>query len=108
MYVVAIFLKRYSLMAMGFAINPLGQFTKPYMPSLTEIGIAIFILSFGLLIMTAATKILPLHVPEEELAEHAHHGLSPYDPPEFETTEFTPLIGTAPAPELAADAAKVG
>jgi len=108
MYVVAIFLKRYSLMAMGFAINPLGQFTKPYMPSLTEIGIALFILSFGLLIMTAATKILPLHVPEEELAEHAHHGPSPYDPPEFETTEFTPLVGTAPAPELAADAAKVG
>ena len=27
MYVVAIFLKRYSLMAMGFAINPLGQYT---------------------------------------------------------------------------------
>ena len=32
MYVVAIFLKRYSLMAMGFAINPLGQYTPPLLP----------------------------------------------------------------------------
>ena len=81
MYVVAIFLKRYSLMSMGFAINPLGQYSKPYAPSLTEVGIALFILSIGLLIMTASAKVLPLHVPEEELAAHAHHGPSPYDEP---------------------------
>ena len=70
MYVVAIYLKRYSLMAMGFAINPLGQFTPPYVPSLVEVLIAVGILSFGMLFITVAAKVLPLQVPEEDHAEH--------------------------------------
>jgi Ni/Fe-hydrogenase subunit HybB-like protein len=68
MYVVAVFLKRYSLMAMGFAINPLGQYTAPYLPSLTEVLIALGLLAVGLLLMTIAAKALPLRVPEE----HGH------------------------------------
>ncbi len=71
MYVLAIFLKRYALMAMGFAIDPLGQFAPPYTPSLVEVLIAVMILSIGLLIMTAAAKVLPLQVPEEEILAHA-------------------------------------
>ncbi|HET6352346.1 MAG TPA: NrfD/PsrC family molybdoenzyme membrane anchor subunit [Coriobacteriia bacterium] len=81
MYVFAIFLKRYSLMAMGFAINPLGHYTAPYTPSLTEILLAVFILSLGMLIMTAGAKVLPLKVPEDEHAE--------------ENAPDTPLIGSA-------------
>jgi dimethyl sulfoxide reductase membrane subunit len=73
MYVLAIFLKRYTLMAMGFAIDPLGQFTAPYIPSLVEILIALMILAIGLLIMAVAAKVLPLQVPDEEIEEHAHH-----------------------------------
>jgi dimethyl sulfoxide reductase membrane subunit len=69
MYVVAIFLKRYVLMAMGFAINPLGQFTPPYFPSLVETLLALGLLSLGLLIMTLGAKVLPLEVPEEEHGE---------------------------------------
>jgi molybdopterin-containing oxidoreductase family membrane subunit len=69
MYVVAIFLKRYSLMAMGFSVNPLGQYTSPYAPSLVEVLIALGLLSVGLLIMTLSAKVLPLKVPEEEGAE---------------------------------------
>lgn len=71
MYVFAIFLKRYSLMAMGFAIDPLGQHAPMYFPSLTEVLIALMILAIGLLVMTAAAKVLPLQIPEAELAEHA-------------------------------------
>jgi Ni/Fe-hydrogenase subunit HybB-like protein len=66
MYVVAIFLKRYSLMAMGFAVNPLGQYTAPYVPSLAEVMIALGLLSVGMLIVTISAKILPLAVPDEE------------------------------------------
>jgi dimethyl sulfoxide reductase membrane subunit len=69
MYVVAIFLKRYTLMSMGFAINPLGQYTPPYVPSLVEVLLALGILAFGMLIMTVGAKVLPLRVPPEE--EHA-------------------------------------
>lgn len=69
MYVVAIFLKRYSLMAMGFARDTLGQYTPPYFPSLVEVLIALMILALGLLIMTVAAKVLPLEVPEHE---HGH------------------------------------
>jgi molybdopterin-containing oxidoreductase family membrane subunit len=64
LYVVAIFLKRYSLMSMGFAIGPLGQAQAPYFPSLTEGLIAIGLLSLGLLFMTLAAKVLPLETPE--------------------------------------------
>jgi len=72
LYVVAIFLKRYSLMAMGFAINPLGQPAPVYVPSLVEVLIALGLLAFGVLIMTVSAKVLPLAVPEEELEAHAH------------------------------------
>jgi len=72
MYVVAIFLKRYVLMSMGFAINPLGTYTPPYFPSLTEVLIALMILSLGLLIMTLSARVLPLQVPKDEhLEEYA-------------------------------------
>lgn len=64
MYVVAIFLKRYSLMAMGFSTDPLGQYTPPYFPSLTEVLIALGLLAVGLLLMTVGAKVLPLAVPE--------------------------------------------
>lgn len=79
MYVVAIFLKRYSLMAMGFAINPLGQYSPPYFPSLVEVFIALGLLSLGLLFITAAAKVLPLRVPEEEhdADAHAHVAATP-------------------------------
>jgi molybdopterin-containing oxidoreductase family membrane subunit len=66
MYVVAIFLKRYALMAMGFARDPLGQLTGVYVPSLVEIMLAAGILGLGLLIVTLAIKVLPLQVPEDE------------------------------------------
>ena len=72
MYVTAIFLKRYVLMAMGFAIDPLGQFAPPYFPSLVEILIALGLLALGLIIITLAAKVLPLQVPDEDIAEHAH------------------------------------
>lgn len=72
MYVVAIFLKRYSLMAMGFSIDPLGQYTAPYFPSLAEVMIALGLLGVGVLVITLSAKVLPLRVPEgahdEELA----------------------------------------
>jgi molybdopterin-containing oxidoreductase family membrane subunit len=71
MYVVAVFLKRYSLMAMGFAVNPLGQFSPPYLPSLTEVLIALGLLAVGLLLMTIAAKALPLRVPEEHGEKHS-------------------------------------
>lgn len=65
MYVVAIFMKRYSLMAMGFAVNPLGQPAPPYAPSLVEVLLALGILALGMLIMTISAKVLPLVVPDE-------------------------------------------
>ncbi len=72
LYVVAIWLKRYTLMSMGFAINPLGQFTPPYVPSAVEVFLALGILSLGLLILTLAAKVLPLRVPEEPHGEGLH------------------------------------
>lgn len=69
MYVVAVFFKRYSLMAMGFSITSLGQPTGIYVPSLVEVLLAGGILALGLLIVTAASKVLPLAVPEEEHGE---------------------------------------
>lgn len=78
LYVVAIFLKRYSLMSMGFAVNPLGQHASPYVPSLTEVLIAVGLLSLGLLFMTLGAKVLPLEVPE---GEHEHGS------PEFEASQ---------------------
>jgi molybdopterin-containing oxidoreductase family membrane subunit len=72
MYVFAIFLKRYSLMAMGFVIDPLGQLQPRYYPSLVEVLLALGVLAVGLLIMTLGAKVLPLRVPEDE------HGHDPY------------------------------
>lgn len=72
MYVVAIFLKRYSLMSMGFVVSPLGQYSSPYVPSLVELLIAIGLVGVGLFIMTLSAKVLPLEVPEEE--HHGAHG----------------------------------
>jgi len=69
LYVVAIFLKRYTLMSMGFAIGPLGQSQAPYFPSLVEALIAIGLLAMGLLFLTLAAKVLPLQMPEEEHEE---------------------------------------
>jgi molybdopterin-containing oxidoreductase family membrane subunit len=69
LYVVAIFLKRYSLMSMGFAIGPLGQTQAPYFPSLVEALIAIGLLAMALLFLTLAAKVLPLRMPEEEPGE---------------------------------------
>jgi len=78
MYVVAVFLKRYSLMSMGFAINPLGQYSSPYLPSLVEVLIALMILAIGTLLVMVAIKVLPLEVPEDE---HGHgHGAEPVEP----------------------------
>jgi Ni/Fe-hydrogenase subunit HybB-like protein len=56
---------------MGFAVNPLGQFSPPYLPSLTEVLIALGLLAVGLLLMTIAAKALPLRVPEEHGEKHS-------------------------------------
>jgi molybdopterin-containing oxidoreductase family membrane subunit len=66
MYVIAIFLKRYVLMAMGFVRNPLGQLTGMYFPSPVEVFLALGILALGLLIVTLAVKVLPMEVPEHD------------------------------------------
>jgi molybdopterin-containing oxidoreductase family membrane subunit len=70
MYVVAIFFKRYTLMSMGFAIGPLGQYQPPYLPSLIEVFFALGLLAIALIFMTLGAKVLPLQVPEEELRAH--------------------------------------
>jgi molybdopterin-containing oxidoreductase family membrane subunit len=69
LYVVAVFLKRYSLMSMGFAIGTLGQQQAPYLPSFVEAMIAVGLLSLAVLFVTLAAKVLPLRVPEREYAE---------------------------------------
>jgi len=67
LYLTAVFFKRYSLMAMGFAHSTLGQKTDGiYVPSLVELLIAGGILALGLLIVAVAVKVMPLEVPEEE------------------------------------------
>jgi dimethyl sulfoxide reductase membrane subunit len=73
MYVVAIFLKRYVLMGMGFVRDPLGQFAGVYAPSMVELFLALGILSFGLLIITFATKVIALEVPEDEHGHGSSH-----------------------------------
>jgi len=77
LYVIAIFLKRYVLMAMGFSYTPLGQPTQIYSPSAVEIFIALGILAFGLLFITASIKVLPLQMPEDD--EHGHGHAVDYD-----------------------------
>ena len=70
LYVAAIFLKRYALLAMGFSINNLGQPVPMYFPSPVEVFLALGLIAMGLLIITIAVKILPLQVPEDQLHEH--------------------------------------
>ena len=91
MYVFAIFLKRYVLMGMGFVRTPLGQPTGIYLPSLVEIFLALGILAFGLLVVTAATKVLPLEVPAGEYG----HAVIDYD------AEFNAAQEAALEPEVA-------
>ncbi len=69
MYVVAIFLKRYVLMSMGFVVTPLGQRTPTYFPSPVEAFLALGILAFGMLFITVAVKVLPMVVPEHANGE---------------------------------------
>jgi molybdopterin-containing oxidoreductase family membrane subunit len=66
MYLVAVLLKRYSLMAMGFARNTLGQLTGIYVPSPVEVFLALGILAFGLLLITVSMKVLPMETPDDE------------------------------------------
>jgi Ni/Fe-hydrogenase subunit HybB-like protein len=94
MYVVAIFLKRYVLMAMGFLRTPLGQPTPIYMPSLIEAFMALGILAFGLMLVTLAIKVLPLEIPKEEL--EAHHEFS-WGPPDPEDDDAPAAAHPAPA-----------
>jgi molybdopterin-containing oxidoreductase family membrane subunit len=75
LYVVAVFFKRYSLMAMGFSINTIGQSQATYFPSPVEVFLALGILAFGILFFTVAIKVLPMKVPEHEHERepgHAH------------------------------------
>jgi len=65
-YVVAIFFKRYALMAMGFSINPIGQQVPMYFPSPVEIFLALGLVAFGLLFITIVVKLLPMEVPVED------------------------------------------
>lgn len=78
LYVVAVFLKRYSLDAMGFVRTTLGQVSGNYWPSLTEVLLALGILAFGILVVTIGVRVLPLEEPEESEheAETVHPELS--------------------------------
>jgi molybdopterin-containing oxidoreductase family membrane subunit len=67
LYVVAVFFKRYSLMAMGFSVNTLGQTQPVYFPSTVEIFLALGILALGMLLFTFLAKVLPM---ESEYHEH--------------------------------------
>lgn len=80
MYVLAVFLKRYSLMAMGFAVDPLGQYSAPYLPSAVELFLALGILALGLLIMTLSAKVLPLVTPPHDHEDgHSSHAVDEPD-----------------------------
>lgn len=75
LYVVAIFLKRFVLMAMGFSYSPLGQLQQPmYLPSVVELLLAFGIMALGLLLVSLAVKAFNMEVPEEE---HGHPALHP-------------------------------
>lgn len=94
-YVVAIFLKRFALEAMGFSINTIGQQVPMYFPSLVEIFLAVGLVAFGLLFITFIVKLLPMKVPTED--EHAE------ETAEDAATADSPA--TAPATAVAADPA---
>ena len=73
LYVFAVFLKRYSLDAMGFVRTTLGQVSGNYWPSLVEVLLAVGILAFGILFITLAVKVLPLEEPETEEGHDMAH-----------------------------------
>jgi molybdopterin-containing oxidoreductase family membrane subunit len=77
LYVIAIFFKRYSLMAMGFSINTIGQPGPIYFPSAVETFLALGILAFGLLFVTVTVKVLPMQVPEDEHEEEVADEAAP-------------------------------
>ncbi|MBI5230980.1 MAG: polysulfide reductase NrfD, partial [Coriobacteriales bacterium] len=92
LYVVAVFFKRYALMAMGFSFTTLGQEAPVYFPSMVETFLALGILAFGLLFVTVAVKVLPIEVPEEE---HSHA--------EVTAVASEPAVSRTPALEPAAE-----
>jgi molybdopterin-containing oxidoreductase family membrane subunit len=102
MYVIAIFLKRYVLMAMGFVRNPLGQLTGIYVPSPVEIFLALGIVAFGLLFVTVAVKVLPMEVPDEGHGEAEAPAMAPAPAP----VSAVPVPVT-PAPVAAAPVTEV-
>lgn len=69
LYVLAVFLKRYSLDVMGFSQSTLFQETRFYVPSPVEVLMGVGILALGVLIVTLAVKVLPMEEPEEAHAE---------------------------------------
>jgi len=80
LYVFAVFLKRYSLDAMGFVRTTLGQVSGNYWPSLVEVLLAVGILAFGILFITLAVKVLPLEEPETEEGHDTAHSELPTAP----------------------------
>lgn len=83
LYVIAVFLKRYSLMAMGMVRTTLGQFAGNYWPSLAEVMLAVGIIAFGVLFLTLAVRVLPLEETEHE-AEHGDAHVEPTAEPALE------------------------
>jgi molybdopterin-containing oxidoreductase family membrane subunit len=64
MVLIGIFLKRFLLLVMGFAISPIGPVRVSYFPTLVEILITLAVTAVGVLIVTIAIKLLPMEVPE--------------------------------------------
>jgi molybdopterin-containing oxidoreductase family membrane subunit len=105
LYVFAIFLKRYSLMAMGNVINPLGQPQPIYYPSLTEVMLWLGIMAFGVMFVTLAIKVLPMTEPEHEHGEAQDEVTvaSPEPALAAEHVELRPVLGRVAASQLAAE-----
>jgi molybdopterin-containing oxidoreductase family membrane subunit len=80
LYVFAVFLKRYSLDAMGFVRTTLGQVSGNYWPSLAEVLLAVGILAFGILFVTLAVRVLPLEEPEDDEGHDSAHVEMPAGP----------------------------
>lgn len=64
MVLIGIFLKRFLLLVMGFAISPIGPVRVSYIPTLVEVLITLAVMAVGVLIVTIAIKLLPMEVPE--------------------------------------------
>ena len=97
LYVLAIFLKRYSLMGMGFVYDTLGQYRGIYTPSLVEILLAVGILAFGIAFVSLAVKVLPMEEPEHGNG-HGHGHPHTHEPAP------APVPAPAPAGTVAASA----